>query len=415
MTADANSASAAPLLARAAALDATDPLVPWADRLVPLAEGVVYFDGNSLGRPPRAALARAADELQAWARDLVGAWDSWVDLPFVVGDRLAPLLGAAPGTVVVGDSTTVQLHKTLFALAREADRPTILVDGAEFPTDRYVAAGVADALGGRVVHDTLSTHDAASFASVVERHRPDVVVTSVVDFRSGARADVAGCTAATGAPIVWDLSHAAGVVPLALDEWGVEAAVGCTYKYLHGGPGSPAFAYVAPTGRPAARRQPIWGWWGQRDQFLMGADYDPVDARHHYALGTPPVVQLALVDEGIRFVADAGIAAIDAKRAVLTDLAIACVADLDVELVTPRAPERRGGHVTVAHPDASRVVRAARTRDVIADFRPPDGIRMGFAPLSTSFADVVHGIAVIGDVLATGAHLALPSDPGRVT
>ena len=405
------------VFARAAHYDAADPLAPFAERFVPVADGLVYLDGNSLGRPPVAAVTSASEVLLDWGHDLVEAWDRWVDLPFVVGDRIGALLGAAPGQVVVGDSTSVQLYKVLHALVSRCDSPTILVAASEFPTDRYVAAGVAANLGGRVAFGEVEEPEALRAA--VDEHRADAVLLSMVDFRTGARADVARCTSAAGVPVLWDLSHAAGVVPVELDRWGVEAAVGCTYKYLHGGPGSPAFAYVRRE-RQRTWRQPIWGWWGQRDQFVMGPEYDPAGAMHQYAVGTPPVVQLSLVDAGVSIVGEAGITAIDAKRGALGDFAIECVdsmlsAATGCSVVTPRDASRRGGHVTIVHPDASRLCRAGRARGVVADYRPPDGLRLGLAPLTTSYTDVARAITTYAEILRHGNHLGFTPDPGRVT
>lgn len=405
---------------RAVDLDGADRLASWRDLLAPTADRLVYLDGNSLGRPPRAAIERMMRIASVWSNDVVEAWDSWIDLPFSVGDRLGGLIGAAAGQVVVGDSTSVQLFKVVHAIAHSIDRPVTLVGAEEFPTDRYIAAGVADALDSRTVTMPLGVElDASRFDTALVASGANIVVLSMIDFRTGSRCDVATLTAVArdrGAVVVWDLSHAAGVVPVEVDAWGVDAAIGCTYKYLHGGPGSPAFAYVRAE-RQGTWRQPIWGWWGQRDQFEMGERYDPDDRMRQYAVGTPPVVQLALVDEGVAFVEAAGIGAIDAKRASLTDFAIECIdaAMPGAAIVTPRAADRRGGHVSIEHPEASRLARAGRDRGVVADFRPPNRLRLGFAPLSTSFSDVARAIAIYADLLEPGALDAYPADPGRVT
>ncbi len=405
---------------RARELDRVDPLAPWRELLAPLPEGLVYLDGNSLGRPTTAALERLAQVGHQWSTSLVEAWDDWIDLPFTVGDRLAVLLGAAAGQTVVGDSTSIQLFKVLHAIAHSLDRPTILVGSGEFPTDRYVAAGVAEAVDGRLTSMAAGTElDGARFEKALVASGANIVVLSMVDFRTGARGDVAALTEVArrrGAVIVWDLSHAAGVLPVTLDEWNVDAAVGCTYKYLHGGPGSPAFVYLRNE-RQREWRQPIWGWWGQRDQFAMGEQYDPDNRMRQFAVGTPPVTQLALVDEGVAFVASAGVVAIDRKRAALTDFAIECVDALvpGAVVVTPRDPDRRGAHVSVEHPDASRLVRAGRDRGVVADFRPPNRLRLGVAPLSTSYADVERAVATYSELLGSGGMDAYPTDPGRVT
>lgn len=408
--------------AGAEVFDRQDPLAAYASRFLPLDRGAVYLDGHSLGRPTARALARVNQLIGVdWSGDLVRAWDHWADLPFGVGDRIAALLGAHPGEVVVGDSTSVQLYKVVCAVVRAAGvtDPVLAVTAGEFPTDRYVVQGIADAVGGRVeLLDVVSGEgvDPERLDAFLERTGAATAVLAAVDFRSGARTDIRACNevaARRGTTIVWDLSHAAGVVPVALGADGVEAAVGCTYKYLHGGPGSPAFAYVR-SDRQQAWRQPIWGWWGQRDQFAMGADYAPDDRMHQYAVGTPPVVQLALVDEGVAVVAAAGIEAIDQKRSLLTGFAIDLIEDrldwLGARIETPRQSARRGGHVCVVHSEASRLCLAARDRGVVTDVRPPDRLRLGLAPLTTSFVDVWDAIDVFTRLLASGAHLRYPLD-----
>jgi kynureninase len=405
---------------RAHELDRADPLASWRELLAPMPDRLVYLDGNSLGRPTVAALDRLSRVGERWSWALVEAWDDWIDLPFTVGDRLGALLGAASGQAVVGDSTSVQLFKVLHAIVHTLDRPTVLVGAGEFPTDRYVASGVADAVDGRVATMAHGAElDAEQFEHALTASGANIVVLSMIDFRTGSRCDVPTLTEIArgrGAVVVWDLSHAAGVVPVELDDWGVDAAVGCTYKYLHGGPGSPAFAYVRSE-RQRAWRQPIWGWWGQRDQFAMGERYDPDDRIRQYAVGTPPVLQLVLVDEGVALVESAGIASIDAKRAELTGFAIECVDALipGAVIVTPRDADRRGGHVSVEHAEALRLARAGRDRGVVSDFRPPNRLRLGFAPLSTTYADVVRAVVIYADLLAPGALDAYPSAPGRVT
>jgi kynureninase len=399
--------------------DRGDPLRTYRDRFEAPDPSVCYFDGNSLGRPPVAARTVAAELIDAWSDQLVEAWEHWIDRPSAVGDLLAPLLGAAAGQVLVGESTTVALYKAVGAALRaRPDRPVIVASRDDFPTDRYVVDGLASA-HGRHVRWTASMDTDQLLAAIGD----DVaaVVGSVVDFESAAVADVATVTAAAhdiGALVVWDCSHAAGAVPLEVDQDCVDLAVGCTYKYLHGGPGSPAFAYVAER-HHGVLRQPVQGWFGQRDQFTMGPDYDPVADITAWQTGTPGMLALEVAAAGIGVVAEAGIEAVRAKSLalgqVLLDASDAWFDDLGFRLASPREDDRRGGHVALRHPEASRIVRAARAVGVVADFRAPDIVRLGPGPLATSFAEVVEGLRRLRDVVRRGDHLRLPDDPGRVT
>ena len=407
-----------PSLADAGRADDTDPLAPFRDRFEIPDPDVCYFDGNSLGRPPRVARQVVDDLLDTWSTGLVAAWDSWIERPLAVGDAVAGLVGAAPGQVVVGDSTTVNLHKAVgAAIAARPDRGVIVAAADDFPTDRYIVAGLA-AASGRTVRWVDSLHDDDVLA--VLDGDVAVLVGSVVHFETAAITDIAGLTAAAhacGAMVVWDCSHAVGAIPVDLDGVGADLAVGCTYKYLHGGPGAPAFAYVAA--RHADLRQPIQGWFGQRDQFAMGPEYDPIPGAAGWQAGTPAMLSLEVAAAGIGIVAEAGIAAIRAKSLslgrMMLDAHDAWFAQLGFELASPRDDERRGGHVALRHADASRIVRAGRDVGVIADFRAPDIVRLGPGPLSATFTEVVDGLGRLRDAVAAGAHLALERDPGRVT
>ena len=410
--------SGGPSLADAARADDTDPLAPFRERFEIPDPVVSYLDGNSLGRPPRVARRIAVDLIDTWGRDLVVAWDSWIERPLEIGDLVAGLLGAAPGQVVVGDSTTIALHKAVgAAVTARPDRPVIVAAADDFPTDRYVVAGIAAATGREVRWvDSLSTSDVlAALGEDVA-----VLVGSAVHFETAAVADMAALTEAAhgcGAMVVWDCSHAVGAIPLHLDAIGADLAVGCTYKYLHGGPGGPAFAYVAA--RHAGLRQPIQGWFGQRDQFAMGTEYDPVPGPTGWQAGTPAMLSLEVAAAGIGIVAEAGIGAIRAKSVafgrMMLDAHDAWFAPLGFELASPREDERRGGHVALRHAEASRIVRAGREVGVVADFRPPDVVRLGPGPLATSFTELVDGLIRLRDTVADGAHLELDDDPGRVT
>ena len=324
----------------------------------------------------------------------------------------------------MSDSTSVDLYKLLVAAADARPGRDVLVCSADdFPTDRYIAAGVADARGmtvREVPADVDEGLDPAVLGAALDE-RVAVVVLSAVAYRSGALADVAGVTASArnvGALVLWDLSHAAGAVPLGLAASGADLAVGCTYKYLNAGPGAPAFLYVRRELQERLR-QPIWGWFGQRDQFAMGPVYDPVPGIERFGVGTPPVLGMAAVEVGARLVAEAGVDRLAAKGRALGELVVALadawLAPHGVALASPRDPARRGSHVTLAHPQAWQLTQALVDRGVVPDFRTPDRVRLGPAPLYTRFVDVWDAMDRFREVLATGAHEAYPTERARVT
>jgi len=396
----------------ALALDAVDPLRGFRDRFVDEDAGRIYLDGNSLGRLPVATRDRLAAIVAQWGAQLVSGWHDWIDAPGRVGDLLAEhVLGARPGEVVVGDSTTVNLYK-LCAAVLDTREGAIVTDRGNFPTDRYVLEGLA-ARSGRELR-MVETPEAA-----VAEPGAALVVLSHVDYRSGEIADLEALTAATDADVVWDLCHSAGAVPVELHAAGVELAVGCTYKYLNGGPGAPAFLYVASE-RQAALRSPIWGWFGQRDQFAMERDYDPVDGIGRFQAGTPAILALAAVEEGAKLTAEAGIRAIRAKSVALTELIVALhdarLAPLGFSLGSPRDPAKRGSHVSIRHAEAWPINVALIDRAaVVPDFRGPDSIRLGVAPLSTSHADVWDALDRLRGLVERGEHHLVDTAPGRVT
>jgi kynureninase len=375
----------------AASLDDADPLSTWRDRFVIADPALVYLDGNSLGMMPKRTIERLERVLRdEWAAGLIRSWDDWVDLPQRVGDRLAPLVGAEPGEVVVHDSTTVNIYQLVeAACALRPDRRVIAIGPADFPTDRYVVDGIAASRGFHVRGDFDRLDDVA------------VMVRSVVDYRTAEIADVVGETArahAAGAIVLWDLSHAVGVVAVDLAAAGVQLAVGCTYKYLNGGPGSPAFSYVAHD-LQATLPQPIWGWFAQADQFQMGPAFQPQPDIRRLLLGTPSILALAAAEEGIATTADAGMESIAAKARQLTGFALDLCDQFDLSSSTPRDPSRRGGHVAVLHPSAERLVTQLADSGVITDFRGPDIVRIGCSPLTTRFVDVFDGLTRLHDLL----------------
>jgi len=375
----------------AEALDAADPLAPWRDEFVIPDPDLVYLDGNSLGRPSQravAAMRRVVDE--EWAGGLIRSWDHWVDLPFESGAAVGRLLGADGDEVVVHDSVSVNLFQLVHAgLALRPDRQVVAVDPADFPSDVYVVAGIA----ARTGHEVRGGYDRLDDVAVVVR--------SVVDYRTAEIADVVAETARArdaGALVIWDLSHAVGVLDLDLHSAGVELAVGCTYKFLGSGPGGPGFAYVARTLQPSID-QPIWGWFGRDDQFAMPSAYQPRPDIGRLLIGTPGIAGIAAVQAAAEVVADAGIAAIRAKAVALTGLALDLCAEHGLESPTPRDPERRGGHVAVRHPEARRLVDELTAEGVVTDFREPDLVRLGCSPLTTRFTDVHDGITTLTHLL----------------
>lgn len=400
---------------RAEDLDAQDPLAAYRDRFAIADDGVVYLDGNSLGRLPAATGARVDDVLrEQWGNRLIRSWtEGWMDLPLQVGDRLGTaLLGARPGETVVCDNVTVNTYKALHAaMALRPDRGTVVAHRGEFPTDRYVTKSVAAARGGRVwwIGDA-DVHDPAPVSAVMVADGLDddvaVVLLSVVDYRSAAIADVAGITRAAhdaGALVLWDCSHAVGSLPLALAEVDADLAIGCTYKYVNGGPGAPAFLW-ANEKHHADLVNPVPGWMGHADPFAMGPAYAPADGVRRFMTGTPSAIALTAVDEGVAVLAEAGMDAVRAKSVALTSYAVelhdAWLAPLGVELASPRDPAQRGSHVTLRHPDARALTDALTARGVIPDFRNPDGVRIGLAPLYTRFTDVHDGLAALRDLIA---------------
>ncbi|HEY1478817.1 MAG TPA: kynureninase [Gaiellales bacterium] len=412
---------------RAAALDAADPLAPFRARFVHADAPRVYLDGNSLGRMPVAAAERIEAVVQRWSSELVGGWHQWIDVPVRTGDLLAEaVLGARAGEVLACDSTTVNLYKlALAAIGLASDRRAIVTDRDNFPTDRYVLEGIAGDrdLELRVLEcDPVDGPQAAEVAEACAGGDVALVTLSHVAYRSGALADIRAISEAAhagGALVLWDLSHSAGSVPVDLHASGADLAVGCTYKYLNAGPGAPAYLYVRRELQESLR-SPIQGWFGQREQFEMERPYDPEEGIRRFHAGTPPIIGLAAVDVGAELVGEAGIEAIRAKAGSLTSLAIeyldAELAPLGFELGTPRAPERRGAHVSLRHPEAWRICRALIERaDVVPDFRGPDSVRLGFSPLYTRHADVLEGLERLRDLVAREVHLDVPPERARVT
>jgi kynureninase len=399
------------LLAAAGELDAADPLGSFVDEFEPAVGVDAYLDGNSLGRPVRGTADRISRFVAGeWGTGLIRSWDEgWMQLPFEIGDRIGRVaLGAAVGQTVVADSTTVLLYKLVAAALRGAPAGgRILIERGNFPTDRFIVDGLATTHGLSVDWldpDPIVGVTPADVAAALSE-RTALVVLSHVDYRSGALADMAGITAVVrdaGAVMLWDLCHSAGVVPMRLDEWGVDLAVGCSYKYLNGGPGAPAFAYVRAELQHRIE-QPIQGWMGAADVFAMGPVYRPADGMRRLLSGTPPVVGMLPMQGMLDLLERAGIDAVREKSRTLTTLAIRAydevLAERGVDMLTPRDADQRGSHVLLGHPSFRAVTEQLWLDGVIPDFRGPQGIRIGLSPLSTTHAEAVRGILAIAAAL----------------
>ena len=401
-------------------LDAADPLADFVEEFVVAEERLIYLDGNSLGRLPRRTAARVDAVLRhEWGAGLVRSWADWLDLPTRVGDRIgAALLGAGPGQVLVADSTTINLYK-LAAAAVEArpGRTVIATDEANFPTDRYVLQGLAGARGMTI----RLVGEAGALPAALDGDVA-LVASSLVDYRSGAVAPAAEITAAAhgaGALTLWDLSHAAGAVVVSLDEWDVDLAAGCSYKYLHGGPGAPAWLYVRQELQEGLV-PPVWGWFGNEDQFAMGPGWHPAAGIRRWLSGTPDVLGLTAVEAGVSVLEEAGIDRMRSKAVALTSygarLAERWLRPLGFTLGSPPDPAQRGSHIALRHHEAYRLSRALiEEAATIVDFRRPDVLRIGLAPLTTRFIDVWDGLDRLRDLAEARAWERYDRTPGRIT
>lgn len=390
---------------QAARLDAQNPLAHCRERFL-LPDGLVFLDGNSLGALPAAVPEAVRDAVERqWGRGLISSWfakDGWWDAPLRVGDRIGELLGAAPGQVVAGDSTSVQLFNTLMAAARlRPDRRLLLTDPDHFPTDAYMADSVAALLGLEV-----RRVEAARLPEALARHGREVAVVSypMVDYRTGALWDIESLTGdahAAGALTVWDLCHAAGAMPVGLDRIGADFAVGCTYKFLSGGPGSPAFVYIAAR-HQAAAEQPLTGWHGHADPFAMEGSYTPAAEIGRARIGTPPVLSLLAMEAALSAFDGVDPAVLRRQSLSLTGFFIECcdrlLPDGSFAVVTPRRPEERGSQITLRHPDAAGLVPALARHGVVCDKREPDLLRFGFNALYNTHAEALAAAGALESV-----------------
>ncbi|MCQ6552377.1 kynureninase [Streptomyces sp. C10-9-1] len=393
--------------ARAAALDAADELAG-ARKLFALDDGV-YLDGNSLGALPAHVPDRVADVVRRqWGELRIRSWTEgdWWTAPERVGDRIAPLVGAAPGQVVVGDSTSVNVFKAVVGAVRlvgDPARTDVLVDASTFPTDGYIAESAARMTGRRIVPVDPGELTAALGPSTA------VALVNHVDYRSGRLHDLPGLTEAVhraGALAVWDLCHSAGALPVGLDAHGVDLAVGCTYKYLNGGPGAPAYLYVAHRHQEAFD-SPLPGWTSHQDPFAMSPAYAPAPGAVRGRVGTPDILSMLALEAALDVWDGVSIDAVRAKSLALTDFFLECVAAYvpagRVETMTPAAHEERGSQVALRCADAPRVMRELIARGIVGDLRRPDVLRFGFTPLYVGFADAERAARVLAEVLAEEA------------
>ncbi|MGA1638573.1 MAG: kynureninase [Ilumatobacteraceae bacterium] len=410
------------------ALDRHDPLASYREQFVMADPDVCYLDGNSLGRLPKRTVDIVHRYLvEEWGRELVAGWSHWIDEAQQVGDLIGDVaLGAAPGQVLAVDTTSVNFYQLCDAALRaRPDRSRVVSDLANFPTDRYVLEGLCDRHGKQL--ELINDEFGAEYVSpaMLAEHLDDdtaLVTLSVVQYRSGALHDVAELTRlahSVGALVVWDASHAVGAVNLHFDQHDVDLAVGCTYKYCNAGPGSPAWLYVNQR-LQGELRVPIQGWFAQRDQFAMGQGFERADGMRGFQIASPSIVGMRCIQASFSMIAEAGLPAISAKAARGTELMVqlhdAWLAPLGFELITPREPERRGGHVTLRHPDAKRIAAAMRELvKVIPDYREPSSIRLAISPLATSFREVWDGFERIRDLVSSGRYQSVQHSVNRVT
>lgn len=407
--------------AYAQALDEADPLAGYRDLFHIADPDVCYLDGNSLGRLPLATTTAVQQFLTGeWGAELVDGWSHWLDEARTVGDLLGrATLGAAPGQTLVQDTTSVNFYQLCVAAIRaRPGRRTVVIDAANFPTDRYILAGIAGSMGLNLV--VIDNDRGDESVDLPLSDDVALVTLQVVQYRSGTRHDVPGITQRVrdhGGLVVWDASHAGGSIDLHFDDWGVDLAVGCTYKYGNAGPGAPAWMYVSH--RMQDLRVPIQGWFANERQFDMGPEFEPAEGIRKFQIASPGILGLRAVRTSYAMIEEAGMPAIADKAArgtqLMIDLYDAWLAPLGFGLLTPRDPDQRGGHITVTHPEARQIAAAMRTlTKTVPDFRMPDGIRLAISPLPTSYTEVWEGLHRLRELVDSGRYGEVEAH-GRVT
>jgi kynureninase len=413
-------------------LDKNDPLAHFRERFLITDPDLCYLDGNSLGRLPHETVKAVNDFLtHEWGREVVNGWSHWVDEAQPAGDLLGrSVLGAAPGQVLVCDTTSVNFYQLcLAAINSRPGRKTIITDAANFPTDRYILDGIAKQLGlNLVIIDNESAGSAENeriTVDILSKYMNDdvaLVTFEVIQYRSGARNDIKSITdyvRSFGAWVVWDASHAAGAIEMNFDANGVDLAVGCTYKYGNSGPGSPAWLYVNKRVQKELQ-VPIQGWFGNEDQFGMGVEFVKAEGIRGFQIASPSIIGIRGVQTAFSMIEEAGIAAIAKKAAAGTQMMIelydAWLADLGYTLLTSRDANERGGHISIGHPDAARICVALRKfANVIPDYRTPNAIRLAIAPLPTSYVEVWDGFQRIRDLTIAKSYEEIKGSDSRVT
>jgi kynureninase len=411
-------------------LDSQDPLASFREQFVINDPNLIYLDGNSLGILPIAAQQKARQVVdEQWGTDLIRGWNKgWWEAPSRVGDKIGQLIGAAPGQTLIGDTVSINLFKlATAALTLQPNRTRIITDTFNFPSDLYILQGIKQTLGDR--HEILLigasdndiTPDISALESAIDNNTA-LVTLSHVTFKSGYMYDMQHITElahSQGALVLWDLSHSVGSVPVALDACNTDLAIGCTYKYLNGGPGAPAFFYVNKDIQERLS-SPIWGWWGQKNPFDFGLEYTPAPGAQRFLVGTQPMISLLTMEAALEPTLQAGIDALRAKSILMTDYASflteELLAPLGFMLGSPRDSARRGSHISIRHEEGYRINRAMiEEMNVIPDFREPDNIRLGFAPLYISFTDIWEGFDRIRKVMKEKRYENYPKQKLTVT
>lgn len=427
-------------------LDSQDPLAASRDQFVITDPDLIYFDGNSLGRMPKASAERAKQIVdEEWGHDLIRGWNKgWWDAPARIGDKIGQLIGAAPGQVIVSDTTSINLFKLVMsALTYQPQKKRIITDTLNFPSDLYILQGCVEILVGRPASNDESlvmvsrpspnqiiriasldndiTPDLAALASAINEDTALVTLSHVL-FKSGYIYNMQHITDLAhrkGALVLWDLSHSVGALPIQLDQCNADLAIGCTYKYLNGGPGAPAFLYVNKKLQEKLS-PPIWGWWGQANPFDFGLDYTPAPGAQRFLVGTQPMLSLLTMETSLDSILNAGMDAIRTKSILMTDYASfltdSLLAPFGFSLGSPRDSAQRGSHISIRHTDGYRINRALiEEMNVIPDFREPDNLRLGFAPLYTSFAEIWEGFNRIKRVMEEKRYEKYPKQKLTVT